>query len=689
MKKVDYEEPLDSFWITNLYCIADEMIELGINAGKKPYKTCVSSNAMGVYENETEDGSFYTSFCRSCNQVFHKEAFHKSSLASEFGIEGGLVTNKKTFNRPAKKEKITKEEVKEVLSYGYQGNGYRGIKDEFRKFFGHAIKVDSKGNPIAEWYPETQDSTLYGYKSRHFPKNFGYDNRGITGVKSEMSGQVKFKDKNFRDILIVGGEIDKASAYQMWVEHQRGKSKWKGTESDEYDYMPVISPTTGEGSTFTQVRNNYDFINRAENIYIGLDNDLKGIESMEAVCNILPKEKLKVIRWSRKDPNAYIHNPEGKDYSKQFISDFYAAKEYEDSGIFASSGLMPFIKESLNLDRIPLPEYMQGLQGMTKGLGVIKNRQYNVIGITSSGKSTHANSMVYHFAFLPNEKTAVISLEATKGEYGIDILSYHLEKNLYWEESDSVQAYLDTPEVVEEANKLFVDEYGDSRFFVVDDRKGTVASLEQLCETLRNKYGVTIIVIDVLTDLLRVTSNEEQARHLNWQSNFVKSGVTIFNILHTRKLPASNNGVPVKCSEYDALGSSIFVQKAAGNIVINRNKEAPKDDWIEKNTTYVTVSKMRQGSTGETTPWLYDPDTRKVYDREKFFKDNPERLPAGYDLTVSSFDKAYYEEGGRGWDGVSDNSSRGFSKKASIKPRQKIDAPVDSFNIDMGNGVTL
>ena len=117
-----------------------------------------------------------------------------------------------------------------------------------------------------------QDSTLYGYKSRHFPKNFGYDNKGITGVKSEMSGQVKFKDKNFRDILIVGGEIDKASAYQMWVEHQRGKSKWKGTEVDEYDYMPVISPTTGEGSTATQVRNNYDFINRAENIYIGLDN---------------------------------------------------------------------------------------------------------------------------------------------------------------------------------------------------------------------------------------------------------------------------------------------------------------------------------------------------------------------------------------------------------------------------------
>lgn len=673
----DFKE-VDSFWIKNDYCIADEV--------KTSYHSCGSSDALGVYQNEGEDGVFYTGFCRSCNQVFPKEIFHRSSLAKEYGVEGGILTSPKNFPRPIKKEKISKEDIKSILSYGYEGGNYRGIKDEFRKFFGHAINIDSKGKPIAEYYPETQVGVLYGYKSRHFPKNFGYDNKGITGVKSELSGQVKFKDKNFRDILIVGGEIDKASAYQMWVEHQRGKSKWKGLEEDEYDYMPVVSPTTGEGSTATQVRNNYDFINRAENIYIGLDNDEKGIESMEAVCSILPKNKIKVIRWSRKDPNAYLHNPENKDYSKQFISDFYAAKEYEDSGIFASAGLMPFIKESLNLDRIPLPDYMRGLQGMTKGLGVIKNRLYNVIGMTSSGKSTHANSMVYHFAFLPNEKTAVISLEATKGEYGIDILSYHLEKNLYWEESDSVQKYLDTPEVTEEANKLFIDEHGESRFYVVDDRKGTVASLEQLCETLRNKYGVTIIVIDVLTDLLRVTSNEDQAKHLNWQSNFVKSGVTIFNILHTRKLNPSPNGVPVRCSEYDALGSSIYVQKSAGNIVINRNKEAPNDDWIEKNTTYVTVAKMRQGTTGETTPWLYDPETRKVYDRDKFFKDNPDRLPAGYDLTVNSFDKAYYEEGGRGWDGVTEN--KGFSKKSSsAKPKQ--DTPIDSFNIDMGDGVTL
>lgn len=648
-------------------------------------KDCPSSDGLAVYEHDGENGTvWYDAYCYSCNQVFRKEELYKTSVAKELGVNEGEVTERKPFVRAEKKQPITKEEIREILSYGYDGGGYRGLKEEFRRFFGHAIKMVD-GEPIAEWYPETKDGKLTGYKSRHFPKNFGYDNKGLTGVKSDLSGQVKFKDQNFRDILICGGENDKVAAYQMWVENQREKAKRKKLDSDEYDYMPVVSGTTGESSLINQIRNNYDFICSAENIYLGLDNDEAGLAAMEDICSILPKDKLKVIKWSMKDPNNYIHNKEGKDYSKKFISDFYAAKDYEDSGIFASSGLMPYIKDALKLDRIPLPDYMSGLEGMTKGSGLIKNRLYNLIGITSCGKSTHVNAMVHHFAFLPTEKCAVISLEATKGEYGVDILSLHLEKNLYWEEADNVLEYLDSPDVVEKANELFIDEYGESRFFVVDDRKGTVASLEKLCETLRNKYGVTLIVIDVLTDLLRVTNNEEQAKHLNWQSNFVKSGVTIINVLHTRKLAQSNNGIPVKATEYDALGSSIFVQKAAGNIIINRNKEAPDCDWIEKNTTYVTVAKMRQGKTGDTTPWYYDPETRKCYDRDKFFQDNPDKLPLGYDLSVSSFDRAYYEEGGRGWDGVSSNK-KGFSSKQSSPKKQE---PIDDFNIELDNGVVL
>ena len=55
--------------------------------------------------------------------------------------------------------------------------------------------------------------------------------------------------------------------------------------------------------------------------------------------------------------------------------------------------------------------------------------------------------------------------------------------------------------------------------------------------------------------------------------------------------------------------------------------------------------------------------TRQVYDRDEYFRNNPDKLPVGYDLTVSSFDRAYWEECGRGWDGVSEGKGGNFKKK--------------------------
>ncbi len=660
------EEMLDDgFFIKHDYCIASELKTAAIKKyGDIEYEDCPSSDGNAVYEHDLDSGGVtYSGFCWSCKQAFKPEQIAASSLAEEYNLTPtGKVSERKTFTRKEKTPTLTKEDVRGLIKdIGYTDKTYRGIKPEYLKFFGHLGKHDRQGNLVSMYYPETRGGVVWptGYKIRHLPKYFS--KVGQTGIKSDMAGYIKFKDyENHRDILICPGEVDMVSAYQMLREQQIKKGQ------EDYAPIAVISPTTGEGSAIKQIRQHYEFLCSFENIILGFDNDDVGNKAMLEIADILPKEKVKIIKWTYGDPNKALVN--GKE--KQFLSDFYNAKVFTDNGIFASHGLMPYIKDALRLPRITLPPYMEVLQGMTKGSGVIKNRIYNIVGITSCGKSTHVNNMVHHFAFLPNEKAAVVSLEATKGEYGVDILSLHLETNLYWKEADAVHEYLDTPAVIEKANELFVNEDGESRFYVVDDRKGTVASLEKLCETLRNKYGVTIIVIDVLTDLLRVTSIEEQARHMNWQSNFVKSGVTIFNVLHTRKVENNKDGTPKKCTEYDSYGSSIFVQKSAGNILINRSKECPHEDWIERNSTYVDIPKMRQGQTGTAGVWLYDPETRQVYDREKFFMDNPEKLPFGYDLTVSSFDKAYWEEGGRGWKGGETSGGKNtFSKrKEASKP---------------------
>ena len=321
-------------------------------------------------------------------------------------------------------------------------------------------------------------------------------------------------------------------------------------------------------------------------------------------------------------------------------------------------------------------------EGEYYGFEVDGNNLYCLEDFTVTHNSTHIDAWIFHWMFnVPDHKVGIVSVEATKGEWVAGMLSTYLENNLWWIPVDEIESYMNTPEVRAKINNFFYNEYGESRFAIVDDREGTVESLQKCIDKLERQYGCTIIVNDVLTDILRVVDNEAQARHFNWQSNFVKNGATIFNILHTRKSGDNRGGKPTFPNEMDAYGNSIFVQKAAGNFVIARNKEAPNNDIIEQNTTYLRVPKLRKGVTGSGGAWYYDGETRKVYDRDTYFKDNPDKLPAGYDLSVSSFDRAYWEEGGRGWDGVSEGKG-GFKVAKSFKKEK----PTEDWEIDVGGG---
>ncbi len=211
-----------------------------------------------------------------------------------------------------------------------------------------------------------------GYKSRTFlGKKFGYENKGQTGISNDLAGQVKFEGKQFRGIVVCGGEEDMTAFFQQFSEY---KKKQKNNEG--YAPMPVVSPTTGEGSALKQIRNNYDFINTAERIFLGLDADECGIKAMNEIAEIFPKEKVFLIKWSYGDPNAAIHNKEGKDYSAQTIRDFYNARPYYSNGIVSSKEADGLIEEELLRPKMSLPPFMFDLQKKMAGgipLGYIVN----------------------------------------------------------------------------------------------------------------------------------------------------------------------------------------------------------------------------------------------------------------------------------------------------------------------------
>ena len=506
---------------------------------------------------------------------------------------------------------MTDEEVKAFIASshreingrkvsGYAGLGYRGIKDEYLKFFGHLTKKDENGNVISRHYPETNTKgKMAGYKCRNHPKDFRYGNIGNTGGKNQLSGQVKYKGYN-KYILIVGGEEDKVAAYQMFEEN---RIRAGGNIAPVH----VVSPTCGENSAVKQIAAQYSFFDMYEQIIIGMDADDAGRKAAEAIAAVLPKEKVKIAVWTGKDANKMLEDG----LASTFVRDFYNAKPLIASGIKESTGSMDSVREELMRPRIPLPPEWKAVQDAMKG-GIRQGSIVNIIGDTSVGKSTHVNGLNYFWMFNAPQKVGVVSLEMTEGQYTLDLLSIHLEKNLAWiGEGADILEYLDRPEVVRLYDDLLVDESGQPRYSILDERDGDLKLLERQIEKLIHQYGCKIIVIDVLTDILRGANGDMQEDHMRWQKQIVKTGVTIVNILHTRK-PVNSDGTWRKATEYDAFGSSTFVQSAGYNIVISRDKMNP--DPIIKNLTHVDLPKCRGGETGEIMQLIYDVETRSVMD---------------------------------------------------------------------------
>lgn len=650
-----FKEPVDSYRVDgHTHCIADEMIDQNIkNQSHKDYESCGSSDALSHYVSEFEDGSeSYSSYCFSCSQSFTQSHLSKSSLADEFGLdpEDGIIREKKTFERKPKQPRITSEQTKEVVSYGYscemkhgvnRGHPIRGIKEEYNKFFGHITKKDKNGNPTVRFYPETSDEGMMGYKTRTFPKGFGYENVGITGINNHLSGQIKFKDMQFRDICIVGGEEDKVAFFQQFDEYQKKVNKKKNVE-DEYAPMPVVSPTTGEGSALKQIRNNYDFVNRADRIFIGFDNDDAGRRAAAEVAEIFPKEKVFIIYWTYKDPNAAIYNNEGKDYSAQTIRDFYNAKPYFSNGIVTSIEADNLIEEELLRPKMTLPPFMSDLQKKMAG-GIPLGYCVNWVAETGIGKSTLINEAIRHWVYTSPYKIGILSLELTAAQYMIAMLSREVgyKINLIESPEDAV-AFVNKPEVIEARRHLRETEHGEERFALLDERDGDLDEVKKQCELLVNKYGCRVIIIDPIQDLFEGVDMDQQNSFIKWMKGMLKKGVTFNNVCHVRK---GNNSTDKdgkrilrELNEDSVHGISAIVKSAGANIFATRDKyeECP----MRKNVTYPTLGKCRwTGITGRINDWYYELESHTMYDLLEYIKDNPSKVPSGFDPEYNPFEK--------------------------------------------------
>lgn len=548
------------------------------------------------------------SFVMEHDSIPFKQAVDKVEAIIGEKVELGKGVGEKAVQKPTGSP-MPVEAIKEFQKDKvFQNVGYRGIRKETDEFFRTLSKLDDQGNVIARYYPETKDGKLMGYKARNHPKDFTYGKVGKTGIDNDLSGQHLFKAGG-KYILILGGEEDKSAAYQMFFDLQKSRSKG----NDDYSVIPCVSPTSGENSAAKQCAYNYDFLDQYDNIIIGMDNDDAGIKAAEEIAKVLPKHKVKIAKWTRKDPNEMLK----QGMLKQFSSDFWNAREYVDTGIKSGADALSEVKEFLTAPKIPLPDHMHRIQeahrGGLKSSGFIGH----IIADTSVGKTFVTDTLLNFWIPRDDLVPVIVSIERTAGEFMADLLSIFLAKNLAWfEDGQDAVDYLEQPEVMELVNSFIYDEQGKNRFYVIDERDGSLEVLQNKMQTAASKYGTSLFIIDPLTDILRSLGNDVQDDHMLWQKQQKKKGWKILNVLHTRKPSTDKDGKLRKVTEYDAYGSSSFVQSSDFNWVLNRDKMA--EDSMERNTMSIDIPKVRGGTTGHITDLYYDRKTRKHYDLKDY-----------------------------------------------------------------------
>lgn len=577
---------------------------MGYTVGKEPCPKCrVNGNdRSGDNLIEFQDGG---KTCFACGFTIYSKDWN--SKRKELEEEETLMdrTTDKT---------ISLEEIKELKSKTGTCD-YRGVREDTWKRLGVRFVFNQEtGEPIRQYYPNCIEGKISGFKRRDLPKDFGPP-LGEVGAVCDLYGSgLGFRKPNQKKLIIVGGEVDQASVYQV-LSDSAVKRGYK--ESN----MLVTSPSVGE-SCKKQIKYNHKFLAEFDEVLIGFDEDEAGEKATKDIIKCLPRVKIRVIKWTKKDPNEMLQAGLGG----EIISCIFNAKVHTSTSIAGSSSLMSSMREEMSKVMIPLPPFMNKLTELFCG-GIPLGSIINIGAMSGIGKTSIVNEMIYYLLFNSPYLTGILSMELNKGQYAEVLLSRHIGRKIALiGDSEKKMEFIDDPDIQEAAQDLFTYK-GADRFFLMDERDGSLEDVMKLVEEMIINCGCKVIVLDPLQDILDGLSNEEQSMFLKWQKTMVgKYNVTFINISHLRKnsnpVGPDDTGLDILygINEQDFQGSSTIFKSGSANIIFARNKR--NEDPIEKNTTYVMLDKCRwSGYSGIAGTWYYDNDTHTMHDKDTYFND--------------------------------------------------------------------
>lgn len=533
---------------------------------------CSSSDGMAVYQKEIDGEKVNDAFCFVCTNYFNH------SQLEEVGI----------------KIKEGKSKLTEVVDFSsieaipFRGWKERGIGQPVSTKYGVHTEVENNFDVVARYYPSTSDGKVVGFKKRLNPKDFV--GIGSTKATNELFGQSVF-EAGQKYLVITTGEEDALAFAQALYSKKDGVEYW----------TPVVSVTCGDGSIIKQFKANFEYINSFSKVILSFDQDESAQKYVEEAARLLTPGKAFIAKLPQGVKDASDMVKTGR--SAELKQLFWKATPFSRVDVLHLSQMWDDFESEDNNVKIPFPASWAHLNEMMNG-GMEKGEITIIGALTSIGKSSIVNNVVYSLIENTTFKVGAMYLEGTKREVVRDLLSLDAGMNLRTVNRENVD--------IEALKNRFFENLAKKDQFVYVDHQGSISTAEifDKLNYLAKAENCDVIVIDPVQAGVNSSDNGAIIEFMDTLLKFAKETDTcVVAISHMRK-PSEEN--PHAVTEYQLMGSSSLNQIAFNTILISRDKMNPCP--IKKSATKLQLVKCRRtGNTGDAGWLRYDGATTHMF----------------------------------------------------------------------------
>jgi len=473
--------------------------------------------------------------------------------------------------------------VTDITSYTSYPIPSRNISKEVTDHYGVKMSTTPDGKPGSHYYPYTRKGKIVAYKERMLPKDFrihgNFSNVELFGQNVSNTNKM---------LVITEGELDAMAVAEAF--YRRYKRF----------YSCVSIPSASATKVVLEQR---DWINRFETVVLAFDQDEAGEACTAAVAKMIGVGKVKVASLPRKDACDVLKDL-GPEVLQRCIWD---AQPWSPAGIVTGEQIWKQFVERQNVESIPYPDCLEGLNKKVKG---IRHGEITLFTSgTGSGKSTVIKEVILDLLDKTEDKIGLISLEESIGDTAEKFISMQLRRG----------TMNPTPITPDEARHGFKRVFGDERLILLD-HAGSVSD-SSLIEKIEYMalMGCKYLVLDHITIAVSegsegLSGNEAVDKIMSDLLKIVKRhNIWLGLISHLRKAQGGTKSFEEgKLASIDDIKGSGSIKQISFDIIsFARNLVSESD--AERNVIKFRVLKSRfTGLTGNAGSAIYDHNTSRL-----------------------------------------------------------------------------